>query len=263
MKSAAPNCDSPGPIDCAGRCLRHVAATVISVIWFVVPPVYAQTARTGGNANAELLQQMQQIASERTTLQTENERLKKELADVKKERDDLKAGQQAILRRVQDSALAVERSGAQRRTTDEELTQTKLKMQELVTKFRETLLIMRGIEGENADTKQALAAREREIKACTDRNAALYRLDDEVLTRLEKSGFWSRAAQAEPFTRLKRIQLENWSDEEKDRAAAQRVTADILKAAAAGTSAAPAKPGPATGTDPSKSAAGSPSSSQD
>ncbi|GAC1660206.1 MAG: hypothetical protein PVS2B3_13230 [Steroidobacteraceae bacterium] len=39
----------------------------------------AQTARSGGGASAQLAQQLQQLASERTSLQAENERLKKEL----------------------------------------------------------------------------------------------------------------------------------------------------------------------------------------
>src|SRR6516162_1500722 len=96
----------------------------------------AQTARSGGNASAQLVQQMQQLASERTALQGENDKLKKQLADITKDRDALKAGQQAVERRAKDATAALASSNSQRATTEQELTQTKSKMQELIARFR-------------------------------------------------------------------------------------------------------------------------------
>jgi chromosome segregation ATPase len=178
----------------------------------------AQTARSGGGASTQLMQQMQQLASERTTLQAENDKLKGELADVKKDRDALKAAQAGVERRAKDAAAALEHGNVQREATDQELTQTKAKMQELVTRFRETLQKMREIETDDAGAKQALAGREHELAVCVDHNQALYRLDDEVLTRLEKQGVFTRLAEAEPFTRIKRTQLENYVDDSRARA---------------------------------------------
>ena len=92
----------------------------------------AQTARSGGSASTQLMQQMQQLASERTKLQADNDKLKAQLADLTKERDGLKAGQQALDRKAKDSSAALAHSAAERETTDKELTQTKAKMQELI-----------------------------------------------------------------------------------------------------------------------------------
>jgi chromosome segregation ATPase len=205
-------------------------------------PAAAQSARSGGNANAQVLQQMQQLASERTALQAENEKLKGELADVKKDRDAMKGAQAGLDRRAKDASAALEHSNAQRQATDEELTQTKAKMQELIGKFRETLQKMREIETDDTAQKQALAGREHELSACVDRNKALYRLDDEVLTHFEKQGFITRVAQSEPFTRIKRVQLENYADE--SRAKAQ----DQLAAPPKPPIAAEPNPSPATPT---------------
>jgi len=69
--------------------------------------VSAQTARSGSNAGAQLYEQLQQLASERTSLQAENEKLKNELAQAQKDRDALKAGQQAIERRAHRAARNV------------------------------------------------------------------------------------------------------------------------------------------------------------
>lgn len=181
----------------------------------------AQVSRSGGNANAQVLQQMQQMASERTALQAENERLKGELADAKKERDSLKTGQQALDRRARESAAALAHSNAERDGGAEELAQTKAKMQELIGKFRETIQKLREVEADGATARQSVAAGERELKTCVDHNLALYRLNDEVLVHFDRQGFWSRVAQAEPFTRIKRVQNENLIDEYRTRAQEQ------------------------------------------
>jgi chromosome segregation ATPase len=192
-------------------------------------PATAQTARTGGNANAQLMEQMQQLASERTTLQAENERLKSQLADVTKDRDALKSGQQALDRRARDAAAALVHSNAQRDSSDQELTQTRAKMQELIAKFRETIQRMRDVETENTTTKQTLATREHELSVCVDRNVALYHLNDEILTHMDHQGFWSHVAEAEPFTKIKRIQNENLVDDYRARAQDQRVKSNGSK----------------------------------
>jgi chromosome segregation ATPase len=185
-------------------------------------PSEAQTARSGGGANVQLLQQLQQLASDRTAMEAENARLKKELEAVKKERDTLKDGQQIVERRAKDASAALAQSSAQRQTTEQELTQLKAKTQELIAKFRETVQSLREAETQNTANKQAVATRDHELQTCIDRNLALYQLNTEVLTRLEKQGVFTRIAEAEPFTRIKRIQLENLIDDYKARAQDQR-----------------------------------------
>jgi len=189
----------------------------------LVPHAEAQTARSGGAPNTQLLQQMQQMASERTSLQAENEKMKKELDDLRKERDQLKKkGQDSANERLRAGEAALARANEQRQSTEQELTQTKAKMTELIAKFRETLATMRDVETENATNKQSLTVRDQELHVCVDRNLALYKLNDEILTHFDHQGAWSRVAQAEPFTKIKRVQLENLIDEYKGRADDQR-----------------------------------------
>jgi chromosome segregation ATPase len=207
--------------------------------------VCAQTARSGGNANAQLMQQMQQLASERTTLQAENDKLKGELANVTKDRDALKTAQQGLSRRATDAAAALARDSAQRQASDQELTQLKAKMQELIAKFRETIQKLREAESDDSATKQSLTARERELSVCAERNVALYNLDEEVLSRWEKEGVWTRIADKEPFTRIKRTQLENLIDDYRTRAGEQRVAPAHGNGSASTGAVQPAQPQPA------------------
>jgi chromosome segregation ATPase len=184
------------------------------------PLAQAQSARSGGGASAQLLQQMQQLASERTSLQSENAKLKKDLEDMRKERDTLKNGQQALDERAKASEAAVRQLEAhqQQRQADPELAQTKEKLQQVVAKFRETLQTLKEVETAQATAKQTLASRDQELEVCVDHNKALYKLDDEVLTHLEKQTMWTRVAATEPFTRIKRTQLENYVVESRVKA---------------------------------------------
>lgn len=236
----------------------RLVVALATVIVGGVGSVQAQTARSGGNANAQLMQQMQQLASERTSLQAENAKLKKELDDMRKERDALKNGQAALVHRVQSSESLLKEGAARNQSSAQELAQTKEKTQQLVAKFRETLQSMREIETDRTTVKQTLATRDQELKTCIDRNMALYKLNDEVLTRLEHQGAWSRVARAEPFTQIKRVELENLVDEYKSRADDQRATPGNLQGPG-GRSAPPPPPPPAP---PSSSSTASPAPSQ-
>lgn len=201
------------------RIVLHCAvASALTAIALAGSVTEAQTARSGGGANAQLLQQMQQLASDRTSLQAELDRTKKELDSTRKERDDLKKGQQAIEQRAKTATAALAQTSSQRASTEQELTQTKAKMQELITKFRETLQTLRDVETQSTVAKRSLAAREQELKTCVDHNQALYNLNGEVLTYLEHESSWSRMERGEPFTKIKRVQLENLADNYKARA---------------------------------------------
>jgi chromosome segregation ATPase len=188
-------------------------------------PAAAQAARSGGGASAQLVQQLQQLASERTALQAENARMKKELAELTKERDTLKSGRSALDQRSRASEAAIARSAQETANAESELAKQKERMQQLVEKFRETAQTLRDVETERATFKQSLNTREADLATCTKQNEALFALNDEVLTRLEGTGPISRIASAEPFTKLKRTQLENLIDEYRYRAEDQKVSA--------------------------------------
>lgn len=202
-----------------------VALAVATILFAGAQPASAQTARSGGAGNAQLVQQLQQLASERTALQAEQARMKKEIEDLRKERDTLKASQAAAGKRNSAaSEAAVTRATGERDALEAELTKTKANTQELIAKFRETVQAMREVETDRATVKQALAARMTELDACVKSNDALYKLNDEVLTHFGDQGFWSRVGQAEPFTRLKRVELENIIESYRYRAEDQKLS---------------------------------------
>jgi chromosome segregation ATPase len=227
------------------------ATLTVGVMMLAMNTVHAQTARTGGGASAQLLQQLQQLASERTSLEAENAKLKKDLEVVRKDRDAFKTVQQSLDRRAKTSEVSLKASLAQRESSERELAQTKDKLQQLIGKFRETIQTMRDLESEHTTTKQTLATRDKELGVCIDRNLALYKINQEVLSHLENQSVWTRVAQTEPFTKIKRVQLENLVDDYKERADEQRMSGSSgptpPSAAAANPAEKEAAPPPAAG----------------
>ncbi len=222
----------------------YMSMALISVALTLVVPAIAQTARTGGAPNAQLLQQMQQLASERTGLQAQNAKLTKDLEAARKALDALKAGQKAVEQRVGASAAALARSAAEKESTEAELKKSQDRLQELVGKFRETAQTLQQVESERNAARQSLASTEQEVKVCLDHNDRLFKLNDEILKHFDTQSLWSRTASAEPFTRIKRAQLDNLVDDYKGRAEDQKVSADTLKSTASRPGGAPTPPAP-------------------
>lgn len=178
----------------------------------------AQTARSGGGANPQQLMQLQQLANEKTTLQAENAKLKGELEKASKERDSLKATQDAAAHRSRGAEAELAKTAADKARLEGELAQERSRVQELVNRLRDTATTLKDVEVRAATSSQALVVRDQELKTCVDRNQKLFALNDEVLKRFEDQGFWSAIAKREPFTRLKRTQLENLADGYRDSA---------------------------------------------
>src|SRR5271166_1042342 len=93
------------------------AAAAISLCVLAVGPIHAQTARSGAAASSQLQMQLQQLAAEKTRMDAEMSKLKKDLEDAHKELDSLKSAQKALDSRAKESAAALAQSQNQRNST--------------------------------------------------------------------------------------------------------------------------------------------------
>jgi len=217
----------------ASRYRYAAVLAILALAWAQGAP--AQVQRSGGGANAQLAQQYQQVVAERAQLQADNDKLKKQLDDAKKQLQAVQQQLGASKKSSTTSAAQIAAAQAAAQTSAQSLEQTKSRMQELVGRFRDTAVTLRGVESERSQLQQQLAQSKSDFDRCAERNYQLYQIDSEVLDRYEHEGTLSHVARAEPFTRIKRVQVENLVDEYKDRAEELRVQ----KAAPA-----PAPPGP-------------------
>lgn len=191
-------------------------------------PAVAQAARSS-SGNAQAMQQLQQLAAERTKLLADNARLQSELDAMRKERDALKKKQEASERNLKGNDVAVARATVRSDALSQDLEREKARLVELVTKFKELAGQLREVEGERSSFKTSLEQRDVELRQCVDRNLALYTLNGEILTRLENPRGLTASSPLEPFTRLKRVELENLIDGYQTRAEEQRPPAAALQ----------------------------------
>jgi cell division septum initiation protein DivIVA len=202
----------------AQRLLRPACLGALLVVAAGGAPGLAQVQRSGGNANAQLMSQYQQVVGERTQLQADNAHLKQEAEELKKQL--AAAQQQASLAKA-----GAERSQAQvaaahnaSQESQKSLDDLRGKMQELVARFRETITTLHNTETERTQLQQQLSESHGAFDRCVEHNYGLYEVNREVLDRYEHQGAFSYMARAEPFTRLKRTQIENLVDEYRARA---------------------------------------------
>lgn len=207
---------------------KFVGTLALVIGTLCLTPAMAQVQRSGGGGNAALMQQYQQMASERTQLQADNAKLKRDLDDLKKQLDAAKqalAASKAGASRGQAAALAAAQAAVQTANENNAKAQADLKgkLQELVGRFRETATQLRGVETERADLQQQLLQSKADLDKCAQRNYDLYQVDREVLDRYQNQSVLGYMARAEPFTRIKRTQIDNFVLEYKERAEALRV----------------------------------------
>ncbi|HEY0748443.1 MAG TPA: hypothetical protein VGD63_17210 [Steroidobacteraceae bacterium] len=204
--------------------MRNISAlaTVLALWLCVIHGAFAQVERSGG-ANAQLAMQYQQLQAEKTQLQTENSKLKADLDAVKKQLDTQAQQLRALKASAggAQTALITAQSTVQR--TEQNLTQTTAKLQELIARFRETATTLRQVETDRTDLQQQVSRGTTALDQCAQRNEQLYQINAEVLSRYEHEGVFGRLAAAEPFTRLKRTQIENIALEDRQRAEALRI----------------------------------------
>ena len=195
----------------------RMAGLVGLVLLAATATVQAQTQRSGGS-DARAMQQVQQLSGERAALQSENAKLKEDLEKARKDLEKATADKTSLENKIKAGAAEAGRDAASAKQSEAEVERLRAQMQELVAKFRETAQTLRDVEGDRVAARGELKTQERELKTCIDRNAGLYNLNTEVLDKMSNRGFWAAVGEREPFTKLKRVELENLIDDYKYRA---------------------------------------------
>jgi flagellar biosynthesis chaperone FliJ len=185
----------------------------------------AQTQRSGGGGEAQkFMQQYQQLAAEKTSLQSQLAQAKKDLesaqsalAAMKKERDALKSrsggGSPAVIARLNTAKESAEKS----------LEQSKQRMTEIVGRFKEMAGNLKEVEADRTGLRKTLDERNKAFDKCAENNLQLYEINGDILNRYEHIGTFTKVTSAEPFTRLTRTRIENLVDEYRARATELRV----------------------------------------
>ena len=140
-------------------------------------------------ALAKAQSMLRQVSTERDSLQTENAQLKADLAALK----------------------------AKKSSTDGALVKSKESLREIQENLDRTV-------AEKKMAEEEAAERGRRIEQCSVKNAKLHELNSELLQRYANKGVVDAMVRREPFTGIKKVQLENLIQDLQDKIDAQRVS---------------------------------------
>jgi DNA repair exonuclease SbcCD ATPase subunit len=206
---------------------QRVSTVSLLLALLSAPCVHAQTQRSGGGGEAQkFMQQYQQLAAEKTSLQAQVAQLKKDLdtaqtagAALKKERDALKARAAGSA----GAAAQLAQASASKESAEKNLEQAKQRTNELITRFKETVGTLKGVESDRDQLRKDNEALGVAFDKCAENNLQLYEISNTVLDRYDHVGLFTRVGTAEPFTKITRTRIENLVDEYRARAQDLRV----------------------------------------
>ncbi|MCU0840776.1 MAG: hypothetical protein MUC79_03525 [Thiobacillaceae bacterium] len=176
-------------------------------------------------------QQLQQAQGQLASLEQENKRLAGALED-KGKAADAAAGRAARLARElkaetrQRETLAKELELVRKdlAALNERWTESRKDLDETRQQLATTAATLRQTQADRERLQDARVRNERQIALCEDKNGKLYQLGRDLMTRYESKGFDDVLKQREPFTGLKRVEVENLLEEYRDRLDEQRIS---------------------------------------
>lgn len=137
---------------------------------------------------------------------------------------------QHMLRQMSGERDAMQAEIAQLKTEIETLKAKKTNSDGALVKTKESLREIQENLDKTLAEKQVLetsvAERGRQLEQCTIKNTKLYELNGELLQRYARKGVMDVMAKREPFTGLKKVEMENLLQELQDKNDEQRVHTD-------------------------------------
>lgn len=189
--------------------------------WLVLGAVISFTACSAFAADKPAKDQSRRLQQQLRQVEQEKAQLSQKAAETESQLKDSQA------KTVATKRLADEASGRASRLSKDidrlrsQASADKAERDSLVAKLAETERKLAELKLSFAGEKQQLesaAARQRaSLSACSERNARMYKLGNELLDKYEDKSCFTSALQAEPFTGLRRARIEKMIEEEREK----------------------------------------------
>jgi chromosome segregation ATPase len=166
---------------------------------------------------------LNEVQQQKSLLEQEKTGLAEQMEELKKKSVDLESGTaKANARRV---ALdrEVEGLGKDKVELSAKLQESSRGLQEMTKKQAEAMQTLQHKEREIKRLEAELARQTRQGEMCEVKNGQLYQINAELMDKYQSKGVFGALLQAEPFTQLKSVEMENLLQEYRDKLDAQRV----------------------------------------
>jgi ABC-type transporter Mla subunit MlaD len=157
----------------------------------------ASSAVCAGDADeqkavARAQRMLRQMSQERDALQAENTKFKSEIEELNRKLGSLKKSSEATLAKSREGNAVLSEN-----------------LQKTAQNLRQT-------DAENTQLQATVVDQAQLIESCEAKNAKMVQINRELLEHYEKKGFFDAMLQREPLTQLKRVEIENITQEYQD-----------------------------------------------
>ena len=172
-----------------------------------------------------MMQSMEQekavLASEKNSLSGQVESLNKQVSDLKNSSASVSRKKDARVVALENELLAVKESNL---SLSSKLQTTQSSLEELTARHQTSLQDLQASVEQGDEYKMKfqesvsnVSRQSQLIEMCEKKNMALYDLNVEILDRYRNKGVWSALLQAEPFTQIKKVEINNILQEYKEK----------------------------------------------
>ena len=105
-----------------------------------------------------------------------------------------------------------------------QLDQTASDLKKWQAAYEQAADVARTRDGDAKRFEAQLVETTRRVEDCSSRNAALFKIGNEVLTMYEQKGVFTSLAESEPVFQIKRVELENLIQDYQDQLLDQKIT---------------------------------------
>ena len=175
---------------------------------------------TGFLAPAALADADKDAKKESRRMQAQLSAAQKEIAALAAQVDDLK---KQIGDLGSKSAALEKKSGGQRKQfteLTEKYQETDKNLQLMTQQYSDTSKALQQLQKEKEQEQKRLSG---DIEVCEKKNAQLYQISVELMDKYQSKGVFTSLLQAEPFTQLEKVKMQNLLQEYRDKAEAAKI----------------------------------------
>ena len=188
--------------------LRLVCCLTATVIMtgIMAPTALADSDKDAKKESRRMQAQLSAAQKEKGVLATQLEDLKKQLGELGAK-----------------SATLEKKSGGQRKQLaemTEQYQEADKNLQQMMQLYVDASSSLQQLQTEKEQEQKRLSG---EIQVCEKKNAQLYRISMDLMDKYQSKGFISVLLQAEPFTQLERVKIQNLMQEYGDKAEAAKI----------------------------------------
>ena len=206
--------------------MKSNSLTTVFVLLLALLALPANAETKKPDPQREQIRRLQQVQrkteQEKATLQLEKSAVEEQLKASTEKAQDLEKS-------AQRSASVAKQKTAQITTLEEQIAELKARLAESEKHVAQGAESQQKSLAEISRLQIQLGKLNKDLAASEAKNLQLYKYSVELMDQYKNKGVWSGVAQMEPFTGLKRVEIENLLDEYRDKLDAQKVESTAPK----------------------------------